>query len=175
MHPQIRQDKPGKCPICHMDLIPLKQSQIEENKIEFSEPAIKLMQIETSPVERKFVTKHIRLSGKIDYDETKIKYITSWVSGRIDRLFVDYTGIKVNENDHMVYIYSPEIISVQAELLQALKAIQNIKPDNINPNNLDSISKSIVATRDAAREKLRLLFGQLLFLSYQALIYLCHQ
>jgi hypothetical protein len=26
MHPQIRMDKPGKCPLCAMDLIPLKSS-----------------------------------------------------------------------------------------------------------------------------------------------------
>ena len=25
MHPQIRQDKPGKCPICAMDLIPVRK------------------------------------------------------------------------------------------------------------------------------------------------------
>ncbi len=157
MHPQIRQDEPGKCPICGMDLIPLKQEENEENKIEFSEAAVKLMEIETSPVERKFVTAHIRLSGKIDYDETRIKYITSWISGRIDRLFVDYTGIRVNKDDHMVYIYSPELISAEAELLQAIKSIQNIKPENIKTDSLESVSKSILATRDAAREKLRLL------------------
>ena len=157
MHPQIRRNEPGKCPICGMDLIPLKQSEIEKNRIEFSEAAIKLMEVETSPVVRKFVTAQIRLTGKIDYDETRVKYITSWVSGRIDRLFVDYTGIKVNKNDHMVYIYSPELISAQAELLQALKAIQSIKPDNLKADSLESVSKSILATRDAAREKLRLL------------------
>ncbi|MBN2589445.1 MAG: efflux RND transporter periplasmic adaptor subunit [Sedimentisphaerales bacterium] len=157
MHPQIRQSEPGKCPLCLMDLIPLKQDEIEENKIEFSEAAMKLMEIETSPVERKFVTKQIRLSGKIDYDETRIKYITSWITGRIERLFVDYTGIKVNKDDHMVIIYSPQLISAQAELLQALKAIQNIKPDNFRTDSIDSIRNSILATRDAAREKLRLL------------------
>ena len=26
MHPQIQQDKPGQCPICGMDLIPLNNS-----------------------------------------------------------------------------------------------------------------------------------------------------
>jgi len=152
MHPQIRQTKPGKCPICFMDLIPLKTNEIAENRIEFSEAAMKLMELQTSPVERKFVTAEIRLSGKIDYDETRVKYITSWISGRIDKLYVDYTGIKVNQGDHMVYIYSPELISAQAELLQATKAIDNIKPDGS-----ELISRSVLATRDAATEKLRLL------------------
>ena len=152
MHPQIRQTKPGKCPICFMDLIPLKTNEIAENRIEFSDAAIKLMELQTSPVERKFVTAEIRLSGKIDFDETRVKNITSWISGRIDKLYVDYTGIKVNQGDHMVYIYSPELISAQAELLQAIKAIDNIKPDSS-----ELISRSVLATRDAAKEKLRLL------------------
>lgn len=152
MHPQIRQPKPGKCPICFMDLIPVSQTDIGKSQIEFSEAAIKLMQIETSPVERKFVTAQIRMVGKIDYDETRVKYITSWVAGRIDRLYVDYTGIRVNKGDHMVYIYSPELLSAQAELLQAVKAAGNIKSDSS-----ELIGKSLAATLEATREKLRLL------------------
>ena len=152
MHPQIHQPKPGKCPICFMDLIPLSKGDVGELRIEFSEAATKLMQIETSPVERKFVTAQIRMVGKIDYDETKVKYITSWVAGRIDRLYVDYTGIRVSKDDHMVYLYSPELLSAQAELLQAVKAAENIKPDSS-----ELIGRSTLATLEASREKLRLL------------------
>lgn len=152
MHPQVRQSKPGKCPYCFMDLIPLKESDIGEMRIEFSEAAKKLMQIETSPVERKFVTAKIRMVGKIDYDETRLKNISAWVPGRIDRLYVDYTGIRVSKDDHMVYLYSPELLSAQAELLQAVKAAENI-----NTISSELITNSTRATLDAAREKLRLL------------------
>ncbi len=152
MHPQVRQPKPGKCPICFMDLIPLTEGDVGELRIEFSEAVTKLMQIETSPVERKFVTAKIRMVGKIDYDETRVKYITSWVAGRIDRLYVDYTGIRVSEGDHMVYLYSPQLLSAQAELLQAAKAAASIDPDSS-----ELISRSTLATLEAAREKLRLL------------------
>ena len=57
MHPQIRQNKPGLCPLCAMDLIPLETEgqDIGARIISFSEEAKKLMQVETSPVERKFV------------------------------------------------------------------------------------------------------------------------
>jgi Cu(I)/Ag(I) efflux system membrane fusion protein len=103
-------------------------------------------------VERKFVTAEIRMVGKIDYDETRVKYITSWVPGRIDRLYVDYTGITVSKGDHMVYLYSPELLSSQAELLQAAKAAGNLKP-----GASELINKSILATLEAVREKLRLL------------------
>lgn len=154
MHPQIRQPKPGKCPICFMDLIPVSTTggDIGQRQISLSNEAIKLMEIETTPVERKFVEAEIRMVGKIDYDETRVKYITAWVPGRIDRLYVDYTGITVGKGDHMVYLYSPELLSAQAELLQAAKAAENIKP---GASGL--INRSILATLEAAREKLRLL------------------
>jgi Cu(I)/Ag(I) efflux system membrane fusion protein len=153
MHPNVRQTKPGKCPICFMDLVPVSSEggDIGERQISFSEAAIKLMEIETTPAERKFVTAEIRMVGKIDYDETRVKYITAWVPGRIDRLYVDYTGITVNKGDHMVYLYSPELLSAQAELLQALKAAENAKVAS------ELIRTSTAATLDATREKLRLL------------------
>jgi len=154
MHPQIRQPKPGKCPICFMDLIPVSvtSGEIEQRQISLSQEAVKLMEIETSVVERKFVTTEVRMVGKIDYDETRVKNITAWVPGRIDRLYVDFTGITVSKGDHMVYLYSPQLISAQAELLQAARAATNIKTDGS-----DLINRSIRATLEAAREKLRLL------------------
>ncbi len=153
MHPQIRQPKPGKCPICLMDLIPVTTTGgIEQRQISFSQDAIKLMEIETTPVERKFVTSEIRMVGKIDYDETRVKNITAWVPGRIDRLYVDFTGITVSKGDHMVYLYSPQLLSAQAEFLQAVKAAGNIKA-----GASELINRSILATLEAARGKMRLL------------------
>jgi Cu(I)/Ag(I) efflux system membrane fusion protein len=74
------------------------------------------------------------------------------VPGRIDRLYVDFTGITVNKGDHMVDLYSPELINAQAELLQALKAAGDIKE-----NSSDLMKRTTLATLEAARDKLRLL------------------
>jgi len=154
MHPQIRQPKPGKCPICFMDLIPVASSgdDLGERQISFSPAAIKLMEIAMTPVERKFVTAEVRMVGKIDYDETQVKNITAWVPGRIDRLYVDFTGTTVSKGDHMVELYSPELISAQAELLQAVKAAGNVKTETS-----ELVTRTTLATLDASREKLRLL------------------
>ncbi len=156
MHPQIRQPRPGKCPLCAMDLIPVESDGLAgstgERQLVVSEAAAKLMDIQTAKVERKFVTAEVRMVGKIDFDETRVKYITAWVPGRIDRLYVDYTGITVSKGEHMVYLYSPELLSTQAELLQAAKAAGNIKE-----GGSELVNRSILATLEAAREKLRLL------------------
>jgi Cu(I)/Ag(I) efflux system membrane fusion protein len=115
MHPQIRQPKPGKCPICGMDLIPVVTG-VEEagaRELKLSPTAIKLAEIRTMPVKRRYISTEIRMVGKVEFDETRIGYISSRVPGRIDRLYVDYTGTKVSKGDHLVYLYSPELITAQ--------------------------------------------------------------
>ena len=155
MHPQIRQPKPGLCPICAMDLIPVSNmgDALGLRSVSVSPAAAALMQIKTSPVERRFVEAEIRMVGKITYDETRLKYITAWVGGRIDRLFVDFTGVAVNEGDHMVELYSPELLEAQEVLIQARRAV-----DQIGRSSIGSVREATTATLDAARERL-LLWG----------------
>jgi Cu(I)/Ag(I) efflux system membrane fusion protein len=121
MHPQIRQPNPGDCPICGMDLIPVTKTSGGLRTLTVSPEARALMDVESVPVERRYVSHRIRMVGKVDYDETKLGYITAWVSGRLDRLYVDYTGVEVNQGDHMAYIYSEQLYSAQQELIQAVR------------------------------------------------------
>lgn len=155
MHLQIQLPKPGQCPSCGMDLIPVSNegSGDEESPLELtmSKKAVKLAEIEVAPVERREVNAEIRMVGKVDYDETCLAYITSWVPGRIDRLYVNYTGMSVKKGDPMVYLYSPELLTAQQELIQSLKTVQNLERSGI-----PSIRETTRQTVDAAREKLRL-------------------
>ena len=121
MHPQIRQPKPDQCPICGMDLIPVTKSAGGLRTLAIGAESKALMSIETSPVERRYVTHEIRMVGRVDYDETTLGYITAWVPGRLDRLYVDFTGIKVKKGDHLASLYSEQLYSIQEELIQALK------------------------------------------------------
>jgi Cu(I)/Ag(I) efflux system membrane fusion protein len=154
MHPQIRMPGPGQCPICGMDLIPAKGSDQEgvgERELRLSPAAIKLAEIQTSPVERKHVSVEIRMVGKVDYDETRLAYITAWVPGRLDRLYVDYTGISVKKGDHLVYMYSPELLTAQEELLQARRAVAKLRQ-----SDMEIMRDTARDTLKASREKLRL-------------------
>jgi Cu(I)/Ag(I) efflux system membrane fusion protein len=155
MHPQIVRDKPGLCPICGMKLIPMPENMAAEaapRQLAVSEAAAKLMDVQTSPVERRFVANEVRMVGKVRYDETRVRNITAWVPGRLDRLYVDFTGTTVRKGDHLVYLYSPELISAQAELLQAVKAAANA-----DGTASDYLAKTTASTLEAAKEKLRLL------------------
>jgi membrane fusion protein, copper/silver efflux system len=157
MHPQIRLPQPGQCPICFMDLIPLKEGDSEAparslREIRLSERARKLAQVRTSPVIRKSPGVETRLTGQVAYDETRLGTITARVGGRIDRLYVDYTGAFVKKGQPMAEIYSPELYAAQSELIQAVKSL----PD-VSEKRLKLIRESAGRTMQAAREKLRLL------------------
>jgi Cu(I)/Ag(I) efflux system membrane fusion protein len=155
MHPQINQPESGQCPICGMDLIPVYQDQSEsevgERELSLSPSAQMLAEIQTARAERKFVEAEVRMVGLVEYDETRVTHITAWVGGRLDRLYVDYTGIRVRKGDHMVLLYSPELLAAQEELLQALKAVGELEKSSI-----ESMRWTAAATVDAVREKLRL-------------------
>lgn len=155
MHPQIRQPDPGLCPICNMDLIPASQLEDggqEESPRRFStsEAAAKLMEIRTAPVERRFVEAQVRMVGKIAYDETRLATITAWVPGRIERMYADYTGIVVRKGDHMVDLYSPDLIAAKEELRRARKALSDL-PTNAPPALRDMAESAL----DAVRARLR--------------------
>jgi len=124
----------------------------EGRVITVSDYSAKLMEIETSPVERRFVDAEVRMVGKVDYDETRVSYISAWVPGRLDRLFVNYTGIPVKKGEHMVEIYSPDLLVAQEELIQAGKTLVDLKK-----SNSEVVLRTAASTVAAAREKLRLL------------------
>ncbi|MEO9591075.1 efflux RND transporter periplasmic adaptor subunit [Rhodopirellula bahusiensis] len=148
MHPQIRRDGPGSCPICGMDLVPVKKSASGVRTVSINADVKKLMNIQTVPVGRRYVTADVRMVGKIEYDETRLAHITAWVSGRLDRLYVDFTGVEVNKGDHMAYIYSEELYTAQQELIAALES---------NAGRSSSRFVKPIDLAESAREKLRLL------------------
>lgn len=135
MHPQIRKDEPGACPICGMDLIPAKQeSNTNFNGYQMTEEAIKLANIQTTVIGENEVEKNgstLKLNGKILADETKSASLVSHIPGRIEKLFVSYTGENVRKGQKIAAIYSPELITAQKELLEAQK-IEDVSPGLLN-------------------------------------------
>ncbi len=116
--------------------------------MKLSERAVGLAEIQTTPVRREYATVELRMFGKVAYDETKVADITAWVGGRLQRLFVDYTGVSVRKGDHLVSLYSPDLIVAQRELLQSVKSYDR-------PGNRDR--ELTVSMLKSSEEKLRLL------------------
>ncbi|MBZ0266951.1 efflux RND transporter periplasmic adaptor subunit, partial [bacterium] len=139
-----------------MDLIPADAGVMDEDgaapRLEMSASARTMAEIETTPVVRERPFAELRLVGKVEVDETRVAAISAWVPGRLDRLYVDYTGSAVRKGDHLAEVYSPELLSAQQELLQAIRT-----KGATRESGSQVLRGSADATVDAARDKLRLL------------------
>ncbi|MDA3952869.1 MAG: efflux RND transporter periplasmic adaptor subunit [Bacteroidales bacterium] len=125
MHPQIKQDKPGQCPICAMDLIPLTTMSSGGNdadpyEIVMTESAAKLSMIQTVIVSKGVPEKSVYLQGKVQADERNITELTARFGGRIEKLYVNFTGQNVQKGEKLATIYSPNLVTAQRELLEAI-------------------------------------------------------
>ena len=131
MHSQIRMSQPGKCPICGMELIPLIQSgaaSIDPDAVHLSKEAAELANVLTSVVTKQKPVKEVRLYGTVQADERLFQSQTSHVPGRIERLYINFTGESVVKGQLLAEIYSPELINAQQELLETAKT-KELQPE----------------------------------------------
>lgn len=124
MHPQVRLDGPGNCPICEMPLIPAGSAAGGGDGVPMltlSPHAVAMASVETVAVTRRQLVNEIRAVGKIQYNESSLATITARVDGYAERLFVNFTGVDIKAGDHLAEVYSPELLVAQQELLIALR------------------------------------------------------
>jgi Cu(I)/Ag(I) efflux system membrane fusion protein len=131
MHPQIKSETGGTCPICGMDLEKIK-SAAEPNSISLNtllKPANNEV-IASVPmlhmIEREEDIEMEAL-GFITYDTRQTGVISSNFSGRIDKLYVKYRYQKIGRGQKVMDIYSPELLTAQENLIFLVKN----DPENI--------------------------------------------
>jgi multidrug efflux pump subunit AcrA (membrane-fusion protein) len=147
MHPTVKMSETGSCPVCKMDLIPI----YEGSGLELTEQQKALIPVRTEPVVFRQVSREIRTVGVLDYNETRMAYASTRISGWIEDLHIDFTGIKVREGDELLSIYSPELVTAQEEYLTALKSIEELQN-----TEYAELRRSVEQTVAAAKSKLEL-------------------
>jgi len=127
MHPEIIREKPGKCPICGMDLIKKEENsqkitdiQLEDLLKPTNEFVITTVPVTT--VKKSSEEISIQALGNIQNDTRELASISSRVAGRIERLYVRYRYQMIMRGDKIMDIYSPEIATAQQNLLFLLKS-----------------------------------------------------
>ena len=124
MHPQIRLPEAGDCPICGMDLIPGDQEATGNSNpqaFQMTPEALALAQVQTLVVGGAQAKKELILSGKLQADERENASLTAKFPGRIEKLFVTFTGEQVTTGQRIATVYSPELLTAQKELLESAK------------------------------------------------------
>lgn len=157
MHPDVRSDKPGDCPICGMDLIPVHAKDVQSSDdgdaaaprmIKLSANQIRLAGVATAVVKRRELHRSIKTTGTVEFDERALATVSARFGGRIERLYVNFQGAVVSHGSALVEMYSPELAAAQQEYLSALKSLQEQSSEQIAVN-----FKALV---NASRERLKL-------------------
>ncbi len=122
MNPTVHFDHPGKSPFMDMELQPMyaDRNVSNPNIISVDPAMVQNIGVVTAPVERRRLTRTINTYGVVMPDEKSISDINTRVSGWIDRLYFDYTGMTVRKGEPMAVIYSPELIAAEQEFLQSV-------------------------------------------------------
>ena len=123
MHPQIRQNEPGQCPLCGMALTPVSSNSGNSSPyvLEMTPEAMALSNVQLTRVKSGAGSGKLSLTGKIQVNEQRVKSLTVNYSGRVDRLFVNFTGQEVRRGEKLATLYSPDLVNAQKELLETAK------------------------------------------------------
>ncbi|EIF51354.1 efflux RND transporter periplasmic adaptor subunit [Sulfurovum sp. AR] len=163
MHPQIREKKPGKCPICHMNLTKIEidgemlnasdvqhsdKKHLSQNaekvvaNVKLRKAQLKHFKPDFFPVSEMKMTKKIRLLGLVLQSEQTESKIPARVKGRVEKVYVKSTGSFVRINDPVIDLYSPELITAGEEYLIARKSYE-LDKDNLFKEMLDESEKKL--------------------------------
>ena len=122
MHPQIIRDKPGNCPICGMTLIKkITESQAEEdNSIDnLLKPTDNFIvgNYQTTTAKDTTLSSEVDLPGIVSYDPNSSVNIAARISGRIEKMYVNYKYQKVAKGQKLFDLYSPELLTEQQNFI----------------------------------------------------------
>lgn len=129
MHPQIVEDAPGTCPVCHMDLVLFDRNNESETIMLSAEQQL-LANIKTSIMGTSdFEGGFSRLNGRVSVDPSATAYMSAKVPGRIENLFVKESGILVKKGQPVYKIYAEILATLQQEYLLALEQVKQFPGD----------------------------------------------
>ena len=148
MHPQVRSERPGACPICGMALVPVLRAEVESGEVVVDPQRRQAIGVRTGAVVRRSVQIEVRAVGRVAYDESRLTDVSVKYRGWVGELFVGATGEPVRRGQKLLTLYSPELYATQQEFLSALRSQSAARSGSV-PDRADYLV-------EAARQRLRL-------------------
>lgn len=110
------------------------------------------MGVRTARVDLGVLSRLIRTSGRVVYDETRVTRLHPKVEGWVNKLFVDVTGSRVEKDTMLLALYSPQLVVSEEEYLLALHHVEAVEQSPVA-----QIRQGAESLADASLERLQLL------------------
>jgi membrane fusion protein, copper/silver efflux system len=121
MHPSVHEARPGKCPICGMDLVPVTQSEAKSGVVRVDAERLQKIGVRFADVERKPLVRTVRALGRVTWDETRLVDVAPKTRGFVRDLDANAVGAQVKAGARLFSAYSPDLYAAQTEYLQAAR------------------------------------------------------
>lgn len=138
MHPNVREHKPGKCPICGMTLVPVNDdSQPMKMKdtaavLTLSPRQQLLANIHVDTIGNMAASSALELTGTTVFNPEQAKNSSAWVSGWIEKMYVRNPGEKISAGQKLYELYSPDLLAAEKDYLLTLKQQSLFKKANVD-------------------------------------------
>jgi membrane fusion protein, copper/silver efflux system len=123
MHPEIRKNEPGKCPICNMKLVPAEEHKDSVNVGRLLDPTNTYVVSDIEAI-KPFTSSRqhsVEVHGIIAYDERLSNSVSARVDGRIEKLYVKYRFQAITAGQRLFDLYSPELQNEQQNFIFLLR------------------------------------------------------
>jgi Cu(I)/Ag(I) efflux system membrane fusion protein len=156
MHPWIKSDKPGRCTICGMKMVPIYEADkafdsTSPDTVLLNERQIQVINVSITEAKIQPLIRHLEIAGTIDEDPTRHRILSAYVDGRINKLYLNYVGAEVEKGTPLVDLYSPTLLQAERESRQlsgelkrntTLRLIQM----GLNAEQIDALSTKSIET-----------------------------
>ena len=139
MHPQIVMDHADLCPLCGMDLTPVRsnggdgwEDEAPSTRLVLSETARQMADVGSVAVGRRELFQEIRTVGRVEVDETRVASVAARISGPVVQVFAGSPGMSVRRGEKLASIRSSEVLSAEHQFLWRRSKHNRRKPGSHN-------------------------------------------
>ncbi len=140
MHPSVRSDRPGACPVCGMALVKVEVNsdtkQDHSNMVMLDAEKQALAHITIDTVRFTTISSQTTFVGKVSANENRATIITARVNGRVDKLFIRQEGEQISNGQALYSIYSEELLADQNDYLSAMQQRDKFPAQQATVNDL---------------------------------------
>lgn len=155
MNPSVTSPVPAKDSM-GMDYVPVYAGGSDSDDVlgtvEIDPVVVQNIGVRTSFAKQESMSRTIRASGRVDFDEQKMARLHPKIEGWIEVVKVDKTGETVKKDDVLLSIYSPKLVSTQQEYLLALNSLKSLEE-----SPFEDVRRGAKEMVESARERLDLL------------------
>jgi Cu(I)/Ag(I) efflux system membrane fusion protein len=154
MNPEVTSPVPAKDNM-GMDYIPVFADDDEtgpDGTVSIDPVTVQNIGVRTAVAEAGTISREIHTLGRVDYDEQRITRLHPKTQGWIEELRIGTTGEAIDNDEILLSIYSPQLVSSQREFLLALNNLETL-----GKSPFEDVRRGAAELVDTSLERLRLM------------------